>query len=159
MRFSLQFINPFFKNGFNKRKVEVKIDSAASSGGQGRLTSLGLRLRQHCQFQIFISYSLAAYDLLISECSYPASTVSRIFNVMSVKMKVPYVLFVRYCSDSTCNSFSQVHLVLFHSRCTAQRSTCPKTSNFINGGIYCGTKDRTVSPFSRKLSEYCTLST
>jgi hypothetical protein len=32
------------------KKQNVKIDSAASSGGQGKLTSLGVRLSQHCQF-------------------------------------------------------------------------------------------------------------
>ena len=36
------------KQPLNKEQ-NVQIDSAASSGGQG-LTSLGLRLRQHCQF-------------------------------------------------------------------------------------------------------------
>jgi hypothetical protein len=55
------------------------MDSAAASGGQGRITSLGVRLRQDCRFQIFISYSHAAYDLIIFEINYPAITVSTIF--------------------------------------------------------------------------------
>jgi len=41
-------------------KLKLKIDSAASTGGQGTLTyscnSLGLRLRQHCRFQSCVCY-------------------------------------------------------------------------------------------------------
>jgi len=41
--------------------------SAASSGDQGKLTSIGHRLRQHCWFQPFVSYLRVAYDPLVSE--------------------------------------------------------------------------------------------
>jgi hypothetical protein len=36
--------------------LALKDDSALSSGGQGKLTFFGLRLRQDCRYQHFVSY-------------------------------------------------------------------------------------------------------
>ena len=49
------------KQSVNK-KHSIYIDSAASSGGQGNVASLGLRLRQHCQFLNLVKKSLL-YEL------------------------------------------------------------------------------------------------
>ena len=37
--------------------ISLITDSAASNVGQGKRTSLALRLRQHCQFQRFVPYT------------------------------------------------------------------------------------------------------
>jgi hypothetical protein len=57
----------------------MRIDNAAASESQGKLTyaSLGLRLRQDCRFKRFVSYLHVAYDALISERNYPTSGISK----------------------------------------------------------------------------------
>jgi hypothetical protein len=53
----LQFV---LKTLLLTKSLMLRVDSSASSGGEGNsqilCTSLGLSLRQHCQFQHFVSY-------------------------------------------------------------------------------------------------------
>ena len=54
---SFVLINSYSKTDVKQKSIKLRIDSAASSGGQGKLTScisLGLCLRQDCQFQRFV---------------------------------------------------------------------------------------------------------
>jgi len=57
----------------------LRVDSAAPSESQGKLThtSLGLRVRQDCRFKRFVSYLHVAYNPLIPERNYPTSSISK----------------------------------------------------------------------------------
>ena len=69
------------KTRFYQKMPTSKINSAAWSGGEGKLTpfsvtSIGLLLRQLCLFQSFVSYFHAAYDPLICERNYPTAYIN-----------------------------------------------------------------------------------
>jgi len=66
---SFVFINSFSELFVNRKIPKLSVYSAVLSGGQGKLNVtyriscnfLGLRLKQNCRFQYFVSYLLALH--------------------------------------------------------------------------------------------------
>jgi len=78
MAFSFVFNNYFSKKIFLEGKLTLKIDNAASTGRQRKLTHfLGLRLRQHSRFQHSGPYLHGASEPLLSERNNSASIIHK----------------------------------------------------------------------------------
>jgi len=85
-------INFFSKTAFNKKRLTLKTDSAASVGTKGgqlmSFASLSLRLRQDCRFQSYVSYFLDAYGPLIAARNYPTSSIIKCNFFMFIQIKM-----------------------------------------------------------------------